>query len=227
MLAKVLVLAITLSISVAWMLPACNRQRSGCELSMIARKDLPGQLAPTGYFDPLGLSEGKSDAVIKKWRESELKHGRICMLAAIGFLVQESFHPLWGFKNMIMGPAVYHFQEIQNIAPNFWYFLLFGIALVEGRSIAIGWEKLSPTSTDIAMLAEDYIPGDLGFDPFNLCPSTEEGFVDMRNKELQNGRLAMLAAAGMVAQELVDKRTILDHFVHFGLGAAKYGDLPV
>jgi hypothetical protein len=29
-------------------------------------------------------------------------------------------------------------------------------------------------------------------------------FIDMRNKELQNGRLAMLAVAGMIAQEEVD-----------------------
>ena len=34
----------------------------------------------------------------------------------------------------------------------------------------------------------------------------------MRNRELQNGRLAMIGSAGMVAQELVDGKGILDHF---------------
>ena len=43
-------------------------------------------------------------------------------------------------------------------------------------------------------------------------------FRELRNKELQNGRLAMLAVAGMVAQELVDGHSILDHIHDFGFG---------
>jgi hypothetical protein len=34
----------------------------------------------------------------------------------------------------------------------------------------------------------------------------------MQTKELQNGRLAMLAAAGFLAQELVDGKGIFEHF---------------
>jgi len=33
----------------------------------------------------------------------------------------------------------------------------------------------------------------------------------------------MLATAGIIAQELVDGRTILDHFVNFGFGFASKG----
>ena len=40
----------------------------------------------------------------------------------------------------------------------------------------------------------------------------------MRTKELQNGRLAMLATAGFIAQELVDGKTVLGHFGLDGLG---------
>jgi hypothetical protein len=42
-------------------------------------------------------------------------------------------------------------------------------------------------------------------------------FVDMRNKELQNGRLAMVAVVGMIAQECVDFTSILPHLYEFGL----------
>jgi hypothetical protein len=77
---------------------------------------LPGAIAPTGYFDPLSLSRYKSgnsiagmsstlslstsiESELKKWREAELKHGRVAMLATIGFLIQESFHPLFGIHS--------------------------------------------------------------------------------------------------------------------------------
>ena len=41
--------------------------------------EIPGK-GPTGYFDPLNLSSGLTLKDIKKWRESELKHGRLAML---------------------------------------------------------------------------------------------------------------------------------------------------
>jgi hypothetical protein len=58
--------------------------------------EIPGKLEPVGFFDPLGLSKSRSIDEIKKWREAELKHGRIAMLAVVGTLVAEIFHPLFG-----------------------------------------------------------------------------------------------------------------------------------
>lgn len=40
-------------------------------------------------FDPLGLSDGADPSEIKKWREAEIKHGRVAMLASLGVLVAE------------------------------------------------------------------------------------------------------------------------------------------
>jgi hypothetical protein len=53
-------------------------------------------------------------------------------------------------------------------------------------------------------LNENYYPGDVRFDPLGLKPSDPEEFATMQTKELQNGRLAMLGAMGMIAQELVE-----------------------
>ena len=50
---------------------------------------LPGALDPVGFFDPLGLAEKATDATLKRYREAELAHGRVSMLAVIGFLVGE------------------------------------------------------------------------------------------------------------------------------------------
>lgn len=44
---------------------------------------LPGQIPPLGYFDPLHLSDGLADKELIRYREAELKHGRIAMLVRI------------------------------------------------------------------------------------------------------------------------------------------------
>merc|ERR1711966_68313 len=57
-------------------------------------KELPGITDPLGFFDPAGFTEGASEGKVRFYREVELKHGRVGMLAAVGFLVGEQFHPL-------------------------------------------------------------------------------------------------------------------------------------
>ena len=84
------------------------------ELISINRDDLPGVMTDS-IFDPLALSKGLSDRQVKRYREAELKHGRVGMLAATGLLVQEVFHPLFGGN--FFGSPIYYFQEIQNIPP--------------------------------------------------------------------------------------------------------------
>merc|ERR1719498_2058291 len=56
---------------------------------------LPGAIAPAGEFDPANLLDGASQETVYRWREAELTHGRVGMLASLGFLVQENFHPLF------------------------------------------------------------------------------------------------------------------------------------
>jgi hypothetical protein len=201
--------------------------------------DLPGDMAgavplgPKGYFDPLGLSDTASAANVKRWRESELKHGRLAMLATLAFLVQEKASPLFP-SDAVTGPAIYHWQQVAgNILPEMTVLLVSGIAIAESVSIAKGWEsaserRASEGSKYLSNLKDDYIPGDLGFDPFGLNPDRRNGktstfnamtpeFANMRAKELNNGRLAMVGIAGMVSQELVDMRGIAEHFSAFGL----------
>ena len=48
----------------------------------------------------------------------------------------------------------------------------------------------------------DREPGDLDFDPLGLAPTDPTELKDMQSKELNHGRLAMIAIAGMVGQEL-------------------------
>ena len=55
-----------------------------------------------------------------------------------------------------------------------------------------------------------YYPGDIGFDPLRLAPADASGFATMATRELQHGRLAMIAFMGLVAQEYQTHETVSD-----------------
>lgn len=171
---------------------------------------LIGDLAPTGFFDPLGLSTGKDFATLKQWREAELKHGRVCMLAAVGLLTQEILKSPIG----VDGPAVFHLTEIDEEFPEFGEIFVLLCAFIEAWFIVNKWEPRSETKElkRLARLRDDAEPGDFGWDPLGWYPSDPEQQVIIKTKELQNGRLAMLAVAGIFAQEFTDGKEILCHF---------------
>jgi Chlorophyll A-B binding protein len=135
------------------------------------------------------------------------------MIAFLGIMVGESYNPL--FDGKISGPAIYQFQMADDQFSYFWVGVLFFIALIEGQNILTGWENPQETNSrrpqGIAQLKEDYINGDLGFDPLRLTPTDSDEFDALRTKELNNGRLAMLAVAGIVAQELVNGKGVLEN----------------
>merc|ERR1719498_1661269 len=163
-------------------------------------KSLPGVTGPVGFFDPLGfcsaddITEGK----IKFYREVELKHGRVGMLAALGFVVGENFHPLFGGD--IDVPAYLAFQ--QTPLQTFWPAVVLAIAIPEVFSV---FSFNSPSEGGTWSIRSDFESGDLGFDPLGLKPTDPAELKEMQTKELQNGRLGMIAAAGMIVQELVTK----------------------
>ena len=83
---------------------------------------------------------------------------------------------------------------------------------------ALGFEKLTGQDIDgdgqvgePKMLAKDmsYLPGDLGFDPLGLFSGSEKQKLSMQLKEVNNGRLAMVAITGYALQEAATKVSVL------------------
>lgn len=183
-------------------------------------KDFAGVTAPLGYWDPFGFSarvpseyfagaEGDWDVELKVpearflfLREAELKHGRVCMLASLGILVSERFHPLFGGD--IDVPAYKAFQETP--LQTFWIAVLAAIGFLETPSIKSF--TIPSDGSNAFSLRAGRVAGDLGFDPLGLKPKDEKEFKNVQTKEINNGRLAMIATAGMIAQELVDGEKI-------------------
>eukprot|EP00638_Chattonella_subsalsa_P021254 CAMPEP_0117854460 /NCGR_PEP_ID=MMETSP0950-20121206/29_1 /TAXON_ID=44440 /ORGANISM="Chattonella subsalsa, Strain CCMP2191" /LENGTH=186 /DNA_ID=CAMNT_0005703103 /DNA_START=75 /DNA_END=632 /DNA_ORIENTATION=+ len=139
-----------------------------------------GDCAPLGFFDPLGYSKGGPDA-LAKYREQELKHGRVAMLAVLGWVTQEVFHPLYDGK-LSANPL----KAASEVPLAGWLQILGFTAFMElmGKLIA---------------KQEGYVPGDL-LGAAKLNSDDDEGWKDYQLKELNNGRAAMIAIMGMWAQ---------------------------
>ena len=104
---------------------------------------------------------------VKRYREAELTHGRVCMLASVGMLTGEAAEPSAPFFDaQITGPAIVHFQQVP--AP-FWEYVVFGIALAEAYRVSVGWAN--PAEKGAFVLKENYEPGQIGYAP-NTIPST-------------------------------------------------------
>merc|ERR1719231_1110200 len=159
-------------------------------------KTLPGITGPLDFFDPAGFcsQEGITEGKVRFYREVELKHGRVAMLAALGFPLAEQFHPLFG--GSIDVPSFSAFQ--QTPLQTFWPAVVLAIAVIEVFSIIPAFEN---PNVEGWAIRSDHVAGDFGFDPLGLKPTTAAELYDMQTKELNNGRLAMIAIAGMVVQE--------------------------
>jgi len=167
---------------------------------------LPGNFNALGgaelNFDPAGFLKGKSELEVNRYREAELTHGRVGMLASAGFLVQEKFHPLFSGDG---GAAI---DQIPQLPVWLWVVMGGGIAAAESYRINIAFRELDGEKLKAeTALKPGYVPGDLAFDPLNLAPEDPAEFALMQEKELAHARLGMIAAAGFLAQEAVTKAT--------------------
>ena len=173
---------------------------------------LPGNMIPGNEqsrldFDPLKFAERASPADLIKYREAELKHGRVAMLAATGMLFAEVWHPMLAATEDV--PAIYAFQATLQqsiiLAP-----VLAGIAAVETASFP-GWEP-----TDFKM-REGVVPGSYanieGASPWTKDKLDAAAYRRKEVVELNNGRLAMLACIGIWAQELITHEPVMLTFL--------------
>merc|ERR1719486_460419 len=139
---------------------------------------LPGNFNAVGdtelNWDPLGLLEGKTELEVNRYRECEITHGRVGMLASAGFLVQEKFHPLFSGDG---GPAI---EQIPKLPVIMWPLITIGIGACEALRISVGWSNPNEPEHVFQKLRPEYVPGDIGFDPMGLKPTDPEEFKAMQ-----------------------------------------------
>jgi hypothetical protein len=146
-------------------------------------------------FDPLKFSEDVSTREFARLREAELKHARWGMISATSI-------PLLELSSN--EPAIHAFDKLSSeYQMGIAGLILAGEFLTMLRGYKNPFVEGSPAAFK---LRDDYQPGDMGF---HLADKwSDEMFTHYSNKELNNGRLAMIAALGMIVQELVTDSTL-------------------
>merc|ERR1712228_654871 len=157
-------------------------------------ESMPGATAPLGVWDPLKLAANIPAGQLYFYREAELKNGRVAMLGFLGVILNDKLgvHPWFSSGNEYVSAVQSHFS-IDPYPQKFWISLLLACGLFEFSSFP---DRSKP-------------PGDVGFDPFFLkkrAYKSEKDWEEIQNKEINNGRLAMIAMAGMYAQEYLGRR---------------------
>merc|ERR1719409_407000 len=176
--------------SAAAFAPASNG-RAATSLAAEKSQAIPFLPAPTnceGYvgnvgFDPLRVSDYFP---VDYMREAELKHGRMCQLAWLGYVAVDLGIKFPGEKYAALSSFTAH----EGTATYELFFLLLWVGTFE----TIGFSQIYGMCAD----GSDRQPGDFGFDPLGLLtPETDEQY---RTAELIHGRLAMLAFSAVVTQ---------------------------
>lgn len=144
-----------------------------------------GDVKPTGYFDPLELTTKLSSSSIKYVRESELQHGRAAMLAFVGLVFLDKT------QDKLAINFLYDLSWEEQLP--FWM----SVAAFEFSRMGAGWKNCFIEEKSYFKLEDHYQPGNVFKVDVNNV--TEDRF----NRELSNGRLAMLGTLGYIAQEYV------------------------
>ena len=161
-------------------------------------------LAGNAGFDPLGLAKNREQ--LWEYREAEIKHARLAMLAAVGWPVSELLDR--DIADFFQAPAMLDDGDrvptvlnggMGHVRPEFWGFCLGLCAAIDMYGV-VKARRGGP----------DYFPGNLGFDPFNFYPDDRLVQERLKLAEIKHGRTAMMGVAGYVLEEYATKMAVVD-----------------
>merc|ERR1719444_279026 len=148
-----------------------------------------GVQEPVGFWDPAGFTNDGNTEDFARRRQTELKHGRVSMLATMGYITPEITGKLPGFLSPSQG---LRFADIPN-----------GLAAIS-KVPALGWAQILAYGA-FCELSQDQSPGtdaargDFGFKVLTSSDPAEK--TKKLSAEIANGRLAMMAIIGMFFQD--------------------------
>jgi len=167
-------------------------QQKATSTSLSAFEDELGVQPPLGFYDPLGLLDGASQERFDRLRYVEIKHGRVSMLAFLGFITNYAGIRLGGdidLSGTSFASIPSGYGALAAVPKGGW-----------GQIIALVFvlEFVMRDQTGEGEFPGDFRSGaiDFGWDTFD-----EEEKLSKRAIELNNGRAAMLGILGLMVHE--------------------------
>jgi hypothetical protein len=151
-----------------------------------------GATLPLGFFDPLGLVADGDQVNFDRLRLVEIKHGRISMLAVVGYLVQEAGFRWPGAIDL----AGDKFADIPN-----------GYGAIEAIPYAGKFQLLAAIGALEVFVMRDFtggdFPGDLRNDYIDFGWDTFDEDTKLRKRgiELAQGRAAMMGILALMVHD--------------------------
>jgi len=169
-----------------------SQQGVSTELNAASLDDMVGSTKPIKSFDPLNLASVGSDETLAWFRAAELKHGRVAMLAFAGYVVQANGYHFPGSLSSDVS-----FESLSNIKP----FEAWDAVPDAGKAQILGTIFLAELASESQ--GTHYMKG--GNTPEVVFPKFDFSGVDAnvlkvkQNRELNNGRLAMIGIISFIA----------------------------
>lgn len=176
---------------------------------------LDGSHAGDYGFDPLGLSE-KLD--FYAMQESEVRHARLAMLAAVGWPMSELLAPSWMLQNGCAPSVLNGVNPLSFLAIVGFLgaagFVEYKTSLRQSLSTPMG--KIH--KKDMSAVWKFGVAGDYNWDPLNLyssCGDDYKGRKGLRDVELSHGRVAMLGITYFALWEALTGNPIVENNMLF------------
>jgi hypothetical protein len=156
-----------------------------------------GVQPPLGFYDPLGLLKNADQERFDRLRYVELKHGRIAQLAFLGHLWTSAGLRLGGYLSIEQG------IRFEDVPPGLAALDKIPLAGISQIFFFVGFLELAIWRQNPGSFPGDFSPG-AGFPVGFLGNPTEEEQYELRAKELNQGRAAMMGILALMVHEKLD-----------------------
>ena len=159
-----------------------------------------GAAIPTVGFVGEDEDERPPALILRDYREAEIRHGRLAMLAAVIWPLQEILDRIFipesfGSTTVIYGGTTMPFLPLimTFMMLNLGYLDIYSSEIKENES------------------GDAFLPGECFWDPLNMMTDAPDSMVrNMQEREILNGRAAMIAVAAYIFEEAMTHRPIVE-----------------